>query len=169
MHSSNQMSGFKDRIKKIEDPRFQYYVDPETGMHIPRHLTRDQVGNQNVSSGTILGMSFILGMLCLLVARYLRMEVINVEPYFPDGLMTEMAMACLAAFVIGGFMRMKSFKTALAQFAGALVCAITMHNAVWMAPDQFATVFSQDYVDRILGLTEPMSVYVNGMTFALVI
>jgi len=83
MHSSNQMSGFKDRIKKIEDPRFQYYVDPETGMHIPRHLTRDQVGNQNVSSGTILGMSFILGMLCLLVARYLRMEVINVEPYFP--------------------------------------------------------------------------------------
>jgi len=44
--------------------------------------------------------------------------------------MTEMAMACLAAFVIGGFMRMKSFKTALAQFAGALVCAITMHNAV---------------------------------------
>jgi len=131
MHSSNQMSGFKDRIKKIEDPRFQYYVDPETGMHIPRHLTRDQVGNQNV---------------------------------FPDGLMTEMAMACLAAFVIGGFMRMKSFKTALAQFAGALVCAITMHNAVWMAPDQFATVFSQGYVDRILGLTEPMSVYTTKIS-----
>jgi hypothetical protein len=167
MHSPQQMDTFKSRIKRIQDPRYTHVVDPESGMKIPRRVTRDEIGKSTTSSGGALFMAALLGALCLMVARYLRIEVINVQPFFPDGLVVEVSMAFMAAVVIGGFVRMRSFRTAIAQFVGALVCAVTMHNAVWLAPDQFAFIFSQGYVDQILTLTDPMSIYVNGTSFTL--
>lgn len=167
MHSQQQMNTFNSRIKRIQDPRYTHNIDPETGIKIPRHLGRDEIGKKPMPPLALLMMAGILGALCLLVARYLRMEVINVAPYFPDGLIAEMAMASMAAVVIGGFLRMQSFWTFGAQVMGALLCAVTMHNAVWVAPEVFASVFSQGYVDQILSITDPMSLHVNGATFVL--
>lgn len=169
MHSAEQLDTFNARIKRIKNPKKDYVVDPETGIKIPRRVTRDQIGKKPLPPIALLAMAGILGALCLLVARYLRMEVINVAPYFPDGLVTEMALACMAAVVIGGFMRMRSFWTFGAQVLGALICAVTMHNAVWLAPDTFAMVFSQGYVDQILSITDPMSLHVNGTSITLAI
>ena len=167
MHSPQQMDTFKSRIKRIENPRYTHYVDPENGMKVPRRVSRNEIRGKATSSGGILFMAALLGALCLMVARYLRMEIINVQPYFPDGLIAEMSMACMAAVVIGGFVRMQSIRTTIAQFVGALVCAFTMHNVVWLAPDQFAAIFSQGYVDQILALTDPLSIYLNGTSFTL--
>ena len=167
MHSPEQMEAFNARIKRIQSPRFTHYVDPDNGMKIPRRVSRDQIGRKPAPATTLVTMAAILGAICLMVARYLRMEVINVEPYFPDGLLTELALASMMAVVIGGLVKMRSLRTFAAQVVGAVVCAVTMHNAVWLAPDQFAAVFSQDYVDQLMALTEPMSVYLNGTSYSL--
>lgn len=167
MHTLQHLDSFKKRVTKIQDPKFNHIIDPETGMKIPRRITRDQIGKGPQASRQALGMGFLLGMLCLMVARYVRMEVISVEPYFPDGMMVELVMASVAAVIIGGFVGLRNMRVAVAQLAGAVVCAVSMHNAVWVAPDHFAMVFSQGYVDRILALTDPMSLYINGLTLTL--
>lgn len=171
MHATtNNMQVFQNRVARITDPRFTHVVDPESGMKIPRRLGRDQVGRKKVqSSGAMLFMAAMLGAICLMFARYLRMEVINVEPYFPNGMVAELSMAILAAAVIGGFMRMQNLRLIGFQAAGAVACCVLMHNAVWIAPDQFASVFSQGYVNQILAQTEPLSIFVNGMSFTLTI
>lgn len=170
MHTSQDINSFQQRIARINDPRFTHVVDPESGMKIPRRLGRDQVGKKSKQQPmSMMMMAALLGAICLMFARYLRMEVINVGPYFPNGLIAELSMACLAAVVIGGFVRMQNLRLIGLQMVGAAVCAVTMHNAVWVAPDQFATVFSQGYVNAILTQTEPLSIFVNGTSFTLTI
>ncbi|MEL6641522.1 MAG: hypothetical protein AAFP98_09455 [Pseudomonadota bacterium] len=171
MHaSSKNMQTFQDRVARIKDPRFTHVVDPESGMKIPRRLGRDQVGNKKMQSGpAMLFMAAMLGAICLMFARYLRMEVIDVAPYFPNGMVAELSMAVMAAVVIGGFMRMQNVRLMAVQAVGALACCVLMHNAVWVAPDQFASIFSQGYVNQILAQTEPLSIFVNGMSFTLTI
>ncbi len=170
MHKQQGLHTFQQRVARINDPRFTHVVDPESGMKIPRRLGRDQVGRKaKPQPMAVLFMAALLGAICLMFARYLRMEVINVEPYFPNGMIAELSMACMAAIVIGGFMRMQNLRLVGVQAVGALVCAVTMHNAVWVAPDQFATVFSQGYVNQILAQTEPLSIFVNGTSFTLTI
>lgn len=170
MRTKANLNGFQARVAKIKDPRFTHVVDPETGLKIPRHVTRDQIGDRAKKvSGKMLAMAALLGAICLIFARYLRMEVIDVAAYFPNGMIAELSMATLAAVMIGGFMRMQSLKLAAMQALGATLCYVTMHNAVWVAPDQFASVFSQDYVNQILAQTKPLSVFVNGVSYTLTI
>ena len=170
MHGQQNMTDFQARVARINDPRFTHVVDPESGMKIPRRLGRDKVGSPKAQTRpAMLFMAAMLGAICLMFARYLRMEVINVEPYFPNGMVAELSMAFMAAVVIGGFMRMQTLRLIGLQAIGAIICCVTMHNAVWVAPDQFATVFSQDYVNQILTQTEPLSIFVNGASFTLTI
>ena len=170
MQNQQNMTNFQARIARINNPRFTHVVDPESGMKIPRRIGRDQVGNKaGKNSAGMLFMAALLGAICLMFARYLRMEIINVEPYFPNGMIAELALGCMAAIVIGGFMRMQNLRLVSLQVVGAVVCAVTMHNAVWVAPDQFAQIFSQGYVNQILAQTEPLSIFVNGMSFTLTI
>ncbi len=171
MHAmTHNQQAFQDRVARITNPRFTHVVDPESGMKIPRRVSRDQIGKAKVKSpAPMLVMAAMLGAICLMFARYLRMEVINVEPYFPNGMVAELSMAILAAAVIGGFMRMQNLRLMGVQAAGAVACCVLMHNAVWVAPDQFASVFSQGYVNQILAQTEPLSIFVNGMSFTLTI
>lgn len=165
MHSTQHIDTFNARIKRIQDPRFTYVVDPESGIKIPRRLTRDQIGRRPAPPTALLTMAAILGGICLLIVRFVRMEVAS-APYVPD-MMIEVAMAGMAAVVIGGLFRMQSFHTVAAQIAGALICAVSMHNAVWIAPDPFAQVFTQSYVDGIKAMTDPMTLYINGVSYAL--
>ena len=167
MHGTPQLQGFNARIARIQDPKFKHVVDPESGLKIPRRITRDQVGKKPKASVMSIMMAFMLGMISLMGARYLQIDLINIQPYFPDAMIAELVLAGGMAFMIGLFMKMRSVRTMIAQLSGAAVCAVTMHNAVWFAPDQFALLFSQGYVDQVMSLTDPLSIYLNGTTYAL--
>jgi hypothetical protein len=165
MTMQDQTAIFQARVKNINNPRNNYYLDPETGMKIPKRVGRNQISANGktppaTSFGLIMGM--ILGVLCLMVARYLQIAFLDIKPSVPNALAVELAMSGVLAFTIGGFVRQKTFKHMIAQMAGAALAAVTMHNAVWVAPDQFAMVFSQDFVDQILAATDPMSLNIAG-------
>ena len=167
MKSREQQDVFNSRIKRIQRPRKEYTVDPNTGMKIPRRVTRDQIGKKYRPPIGLITKAALWGAFFLLLVRYLRMEVFNIAPYFPNALLTEVAMASMAAIVLGGLWKMRSLTAMTWQAAGALICAVTMHNAVWAAPDTFATVFSQGYVDEIIAATDPRTIFVNGTSYPL--
>jgi len=170
MATPEQTAIFQARIARINDPRNKSYLDLETGMKIPKRVGRDQVlANGKTPPATITGMlmAMILGALCLIVARYLQITFLDIKPSVPHALLFELGMAAVMAFAIGGFVRQKTFKHMVSHLAGAALAAMTMHNAVWVAPEYFAMVFSQDFVEQILAATDPMSLNIAGNSFTI--
>lgn len=167
MQSQANMDRFNARLARIQDPKFRHVVDPESGLKIPRRITRDQVGKKPKASVKSMAMAFLLGMIALVGARYIQLEMFTIEPYYPNAMVAELLIAAMIAYSIGSTFKLGAFRTVIAQWAGAAVCAVTMHNAVWIAPDQFAMILSQGYVDHILALTDPMSLYLNGTSITL--
>lgn len=170
MATQDQAAIFQARLKSINNPRNTSYVDPETGMKIPKRVGQNIIrANGKSPPASIMGMmmGLVLGGLCLIVARYFQVTFLDIRPSVPHALLYELGMAALMAFVIGGFVKQKTFKHMVCQVAGAAFAAVTMHNAVWIAPEHFAMVFSQGFVDQILAATEPMSLNVAGNSYTL--
>lgn len=170
MATQEQTAIFQARVKSINNPRNTFYLDPETGMKIPKRVGRDRIlANGKTPPVTVsrILMAMILGALCLIVARYLQIAFLDIKPSVPNALIFELGMAGVMAFTIGGIVRQKSFKHMVGHMAGAALAAMTMHNAVWLAPDQFAMVFSQDFVDQILAATDPMSLNIAGTSITI--
>ena len=165
MATQDQAAIFQARIKSINNPRNTYYVDPETGMRVPKRVGRDVIaanGKVKPVTTSSMMMAMILGSLCLIVARYFQITFLDIQPSVPHALAYELGMAAAIAFTLGGFVRQKSLKHMICHLAGAAFAAMTMHNAVWLAPEEFALVFSQDFVDQIIAATDPMSLNLAG-------
>ena len=129
-------------------------------MKIPKRVGQDVIrANGKSPPATITGMlmALVLGAMCLIVARYFQITYLDIRPSVPNALAYELGMAALLAFVLGGFVKQKTFKHMVCHVAGAAFAAMTMHNAVWIAPEYFVMVFSQGFVDQITAATQPMS------------
>lgn len=169
---TQQLDQFNARVKRINNPRNNSYKDPETGMVIPKRVSRQLIRTNNrirPQKAGMMGMlmSLILGAMCLIGARYVRFEVAGISELDSDPssiLAMDAGLALMAAFVIGGVIKHKSLRHMAAQLAGVAVLAVGMHNIVWMVPEQVAQVFSSDYIGQVQQLTVPMSIYVNGET-----
>jgi len=170
MATQDQAAIFQARVKNINNPRNTFYIDPETGMKVPKRVGRDEIranGKDKPASVSGMIMAMVLGGLCLIVARYFQITFLDIQPSVPHALVYELGMAAAMAFTLGGFVRQKTLKHMVCHLAGAALAAMTMHNAVWVAPAEFAMVFSQDFVDQILAATNPMSLNVAGNTITL--
>lgn len=170
MATQDQAAIFQARVKSINNPKNTYYLDPETGMKIPKRVGRDVIranGKDKPANVGSMIMGMILGALCLIVARYFQITFLDIQPSVPHALAYELGMAAALAFTIGGFVKQKSLKHMVCHLAGAALAAMTMHNAVWVAPAEFALVFSQDFVDQILAATDPMSLNIAGNSITL--
>ena len=167
---TQQLTQFQARLARINDPNNTYWTDPETGMNVPRRLSKAVINNSALpvkqSMMSVL-MSVILGVICLMAARYLRFNFAAI-PEFGTGAMTLTVMDCgIAAFLallIGGMVKLKTFRHVAGQMSGIAVMLVAMHNLVWIFPTEFAQVYSQAYVDQVISLTEPQSIYFNGTT-----
>lgn len=166
-----QLSIFNERIKRIEDPRNIYYIDPESGMNIPKRVSKAAVlGIGTHAKPGVMGLllAVIIGLICLAGARYARFNLAGiVEDAGSEHIVMAMdfGIAAVIAFVIGGLINMKSMRHMMAQTAGIAVMAVAMHNLVWMYPAEFAQVYTQAYVDEVQNATQPNTIYVGGETF----
>lgn len=166
---TDQLSGFNSRIKKIKDPRNTFYVDPETGTFVPKHVSRKSIKQAaakrrvKASFGGVM-MCLLMGITALVAARWVRWEYLAIEEANSKAdtlMMIDFGIAALATFVIGGMLGQKTIKHMLAQVAGIAFALVTMHNLVWMLPDQFSLVFGQAYVDQVRATTAPNSIYLG--------
>lgn len=168
-----QLSIFNERIKRIEDPRNIYYVDPESGLNIPKRVSKAAVlGKGKHAKPGVMGLfvALIIGLICLAGARYARFNLASVAEDAGSAhivMAMDFGIAAIIAFLIGGLINQKSMRHMVAQTAGIAVMAVAMHNLVWMYPAEFAQVYSQAYVDEVRGATQPNTIYIGGETFAL--
>ena len=167
---TEQLNQFQARLGRINDPRNTYWTDPETGINVPRRLSKAVILNNSLpvkQSMMSVVMSVILGVICLMAARYIRFHFAAI-PDFGTGAMTLTVVDCgIAAFLalmIGGIVKLKTLRHVFGQMSGIAVMLVAMHNLVWIFPTEFAQVYSQAYVDQVISMTEPQSLYFNGAT-----
>ena len=170
MHSHQQLDSFNQRIKRISDPKNTFYVDAETGMKIPKRISKDIIarnGKGATPSIMALLLAMALGIFCLMGARLLRYTMLDIPESSDATLLVELALAAIIAFVLGGIMGQKTLRHMFAHVAGAAFMAVTMHNLVWMFPAEFAAYYSQDYVNDVQSNTSPLSLYLRGETYTI--
>jgi len=167
---TQQLAQFNARLGRINDPKNTYWSDPETGINVPRRLNKATIIANNFpvkQSLMSVVMSVILGVICLMAARYVRFHLAAI-PEAGTGATTltvmDVGIAMFLALLIGGMVQLKTFRHVLAQVSGIAVMLVAMHNLVWIYPAEFAQVYSQAYVDQVISLTEPLSIYFNGTT-----
>jgi len=167
---TQQLSQFHARLGRINDPKNTYWSDPETGINVPRRLNKATIVKNNFpvkqSMMSVL-MSVVLGVICLMAARYVRFHFAAI-PDTGTGAMTLTVMDCgiatFLALLVGGMVQLKTFRHVAGQMSGIAVMLVAMHNLVWIFPTEFAQVYSQAYVDQVISMTEPLSIYFNGAT-----
>jgi len=166
---------FQDRIRNIKNPKNSFYLDPETGTFIPKRVSKHQIKQacvKEIKKPGIAGItgSLILGALCLMAARYLRWTELGLSDGSSEAdvlLMIDAGIAGIAVFVLGGLLRHKTARHMAAQAVGIGIMLVTMHNLIWAFPDEFAGIYSRDYVNQVQAITEPQSLYLRGETITL--
>lgn len=169
---SDQVTDFNARIRRINDPRNNFYTDPETGIKIPKRLSRKIIKTNNAymeqkaGLGSLL-LSAVLGLLCLAAAQYIRFELAGVsnagtEPSTLTAM--DIGLAAILVFIVGGILKHKSLRHMASQVAGICVTIVSIHNLVWLFPVEFAQVYSDAYVAQVTEATAPLSIYFNGET-----
>ena len=169
---SDQLASFNSRIKRINDPRNTFYLDPETGIKIPKRLSRKiiKTNNSYVEQKAGLGsmlFSVVLGLVCLVLAQYLRFELAGVpNTEIEPSTLTAMdgGLAAILVFIVGGVLKHKSLRHMASQIVGIGIMIVAIHNLVWLFPEEFSQVFSDDYVQQVTQATVPLSLHFNGET-----
>ena len=169
----HQMDEFNARIARINDPRNAYYRDPETGINVPKRLSKSKIlsAAQSHKPGLIsMGVSLVIGVICLMGARYVRFNYGAITETGTEAqtlMLMDFGLAAMMAFVVGGLLRHKTVRHMGSQMAGIAVMSVAMHNLVWMYPAEFAQVFSPSYVEQVKQVTAPQSLYLRGAIITL--
>jgi predicted MFS family arabinose efflux permease len=171
---ANQLSTFQARIKRINDPKNDSYLDPELGIRIPKRLSKQIIKTGNSHNARNVGaislaISLLLGTLSLLAAKYVRFhhaEIAETGTSAQTLMIMDFGLAAVMMFLLGGMIKHKTIRHMGAQVFGIAIMLVAMHNLVWLYPAEFAQVYGQSYVDQVIAATEPLSIYVNGETIA---
>ena len=171
---SHQQAYFQSRIKRIKDPKNLSYRDPELGINIPKRLSKKviKVAQKDLRprvSRMQLFCSLLLGIFCVVAARYLRFHIVGIEDLQANAqvlMAMDIGIAAILAFVVGAVLRHTKGSHMLFQVAGIAVMLVGMHNLVWLMPEEAALLFSDNYVQQVQALTTPQSIYFNGETIA---
>ena len=171
-------TSFQERIKSISNPKNSFYVDPETGTFIPKRVSKQQIRDAkarakvHVRPPGPMGFagSLVLGALGLMAARYARWHHLGIREGGAEAdvlMAVDFGLAAVAVFFFGALVRHTTFRHMVAQTAGIGVMLVSMHNLIWAFPEEFAQVYSTDYVQEVRDLTAPQSIYLRGQTITL--
>lgn len=72
---------------------------------------------------------------------------------------------CIAFFLVRAILSVTSRAHMIAQVAGIWLALTSMHNLVHAYPDHWAQAFSPEWVERVIQMTEPNTLYLVGLAF----
>lgn len=149
MAQSNQKQEFQERLQRISGS------NAATGKPVKILNWRENIRYP----AQIIG-AFLLGMIMMLLLRYMRFHLMPVDPQ--AGVSISDAIVDLVLVVAGGWairqlfhLEVKAFQSA--QMVGAFAMASLMHNFVYLAPELFDQVFSPEWTAHVIATTEPSS------------
>lgn len=166
MAMADQLDEFNARLARISNPRNTSYYDPDLGMNIPKRVSKEFINRKKLKKAGLSALiaSLFLGALALMFSHLLccRFGLFTHDtPFMTYGV------AGVITLVLGGMLRLKTMPHMGAQFAGAGAMIASMHNLVWMFPDQFALIYSPEFVSMVQATTTAGSVTFMGATIIL--
>lgn len=171
---TDQLTNFEARLRRIEDPKNISWRDPETGMNIPRYLSRAAINSsaQDIKKiGPVaIVLSVLLGMVCLMAGRFARYHFAGMDggSFSPDLIFAaDIGLSFIVAVIAGTVLGLGRGKVRIAQFVGILFMAVSMHNLVWAFPEEAAQLYGPDFVAETQADSQPRSIMLRGTIIAL--
>lgn len=188
VQSEEQQLAFQDRLNRIrsksgqppmpEPVRTAPQVDPDAPL-VPRS-SRSQAPRREVSPVpslrenlayplSIVG-ACLIGMFAVFAARYARFHIFGGSMVGEDAdiaMLMDGALAFGVGFIFRSFFSFESQEYITAKMVGIAAMIAVMHNFVHWAPGLFSGLFSPDYVEMTLAMTEPNSILFRGVSFVL--
>ncbi len=112
--------------------------------------------------------AFLLGMVTVFVARYIRFHLGMGGVTGEDAglyMVMDGAISFAVGIILWGFFRLEGKEFKAVQTAGVIAMVVTMHNLVHWYPDQFSVVFSPDWTREVIVGTEPNSFLYRGVSY----
>ena len=166
MAMAAQLDEFNNRLARISDPKNKSYYDPELKMAIPKRVSKELINRKKLKKAgfSALLLSLFVGAFALMLSHLAccRFGLIG-----HDAPVLIYGAAAIVAILIGGLLRLKTMPHMGAQFAGVGAMIATMHNLVWQFPDQFAVIYSPEFVSMVQATTTAGSVMIMGATYTL--
>ena len=166
MAMADQLTEFNSRVARISKSGNNSYFDPELKMNIPKRVSKEYINRKKLkkAGASTLVVSLVIGAFALMLSHLLCCRFGLFSHDAPEMIY---GAAGITALIIGGLLRLKTMPHMGAQIAGMGAMFATMHNLVWMFPEQFALVYSQEFVSMVQATTTAGSVTFMGATYML--
>lgn len=119
--------------------------------------------------GAIVG-SAVVGMLAVIVARYVRFQMLGGSLAGDDADITmaiDAGIGAACGFLLFAMLRFDGKEFKAAQTFGIFAMIMVMHNLVHYMPGVFSAVFSEEWTEEVIAYTEPNSILFRGVSFVL--
>jgi len=166
MAMTDQLNDFNQRVARISKAGNTSYYDPELQMNIPKRVSKEVINRKKLKTkkNPPLLASLFLGAFALMASYMLSGRFGLIDLNAP---VLVYATAGVIALLLGGLLRLKTVPHMGAQVAGVGVTITTMHNLVWMFPEQFAVIYSPEFVAMVEATTTAGSLTFMGASYVL--
>lgn len=167
---------FQQRLARIQAGKFSRVPQPGVAEENVRSWTTKHTKVNDMEDVVRRGgpivwlLGFVLGIVAFGLSQLISFHFAGL----PDPSMTaEMRMLVDVLFALGALLSFSLLfdlpgrMQMLFKLMGIAVAMVTMHNAVYMAPDLFESAFSWEWVRFIKAVSEPNSILVAGETIKL--
>ncbi|NNE80119.1 MAG: hypothetical protein HKN18_07580 [Silicimonas sp.] len=157
-------NSFQNRLNKVAEAR------------APIEAAKPQVEvipdwKENFKYPATIVAAALVGMLAVFVARYARFHLMGGSLAGEDADITMMidgAIGIACSFVLFSALRFRGAEFKAAQTFGILAMIMIMHNFVHAAPKAFNLVFSEEWTNQVIAMTEPGSILFRGASFVVI-
>lgn len=113
--------------------------------------------------------AFLVAILGVFLARYARFHVIGGDPAAMSdvSLLIEAGLAAGIGFVFRSAMKFETKEFMTANAAGIIVAVCTLHNLVHWFPNVYDNLFSPEYTDMVILMTDSNSLLIRGVSVPL--
>ncbi|MDP5084840.1 MAG: hypothetical protein NWQ23_05410 [Yoonia sp.] len=167
--AKQDINDFRDRVKRIGNPRNTSYYDRDLGMEIPKRVSHKEIKKKNKKPSVLstLLVSVILGGLGLMFAQVVRIRYFGLTEPSNLVLYLELFIAFWAVVMLAALMDRRKTSERIAQVVGVAVMMVAGHNIIWRWPDQLAIIYTPAHVEQVLETTTQHSVVVRGSVYGL--
>lgn len=165
---------FQARIARIQSKSAIEPAPIEVSQPLPTEAPRKREVRQDVNLNgsfkenikfplAIVG-AFLVAILAVFMARYARFHLFPGDPSGVSdiSLVIDAALAAGVGFIFRSAMRFETKEFMSANVAGILFAVCTLHNLVHWYPDVYDDLFSPEYTDAVLLMTDSNSILFRG-------
>lgn len=154
----DQMRIFNERIVRVKERLAVSQAEAQKARH-----RRKRRGGRGGMASNLLAVSS--GAIAVMAARLIRATMFDAELTGSDAataMVNDAILAVAVALLVKVLFRLNLTQFAVLQSIGIAAMLLGMHNLVHLAPDLFAQVFPDQWVQQVIATTAPNSLLIQG-------